>query len=283
MGPPVPTPTRPGGFTRLLRLLRERDLDGLLVLVRRCVPRRLLRIDRIVITRGEAVPESTLPRDVVLERLEAEKPLPAAAFALIAASDPDADQGWLERRFRADLAQGRQGFVARRGQDIVAYAWAARERLYVPEVKCELLLQADEACTYRSYVAPPYRFTRVYGGLARFTLSNLRGQGVRWFVGYGQYDNRHSIRTHARLGYESVGWILRVEFLFGSLHMRRLRSEGNRLRWKLGRRKRWRPGQPCLGVTVSVPPTATPSRSVPHSVTPSLPPTPRRSEACKAR
>jgi GNAT superfamily N-acetyltransferase len=239
--------SQPGRLSRLALLVRQRNGVALLQLSHKLLPRWLFRFERIVITRGDRIPECPMPRDILFERLQADDPLPGAALAALEDPDPVA----LGRRCRDDLARGRDGYVARRDGAIVAYAWAARQRHHVPEVGFELLLQPDEACTYRSYVAPSYRFTRVYAALARFALDDLRRRGARWFIGYGQSANLHSIQTHKRMGYEIVGWIALVEFLAVSLQVRRLRSEAGRMRWRLALRKRGRTVYGTAPVAVS--------------------------------
>lgn len=246
---------------RLRRLARERNVFALLQLSQKAIPRWLLFFDRVVITRSELVPEISMPRDVIFRRVEATPPL--EAFERLA--EPGADASWLQRRFHDDLASGREGFAGWQGDAIVAYAWAARGHQSMTEVKCDLLLQPDEACTYRSYVIPALRLSRVYGGMARFTLQELRARGIRWFIGYGQYANRHSIRTHQRMGYEIVGWVLMVEFLAWALHVRNLACEGNRRRWELSRRKR---GAACYTTVGATLPVTTPLPQVPVVATP---------------
>jgi|GEM_PF-4523218 len=215
-------------------LVREKDFGGLALLFAGSIPKSIFYISRVVITRSQSIPNFPSPQNVLFRRLHPSELLPVDSLPLSEWDSAEALQRW----FTNELAHHRDGFVATLGEKVIAYAWVAYSQHHIPEVKFNLPLEADEACTYKSYVDPQYRLSRVYAGLAKFIFTDLRQRGIRWFVGYGDHYNRHSIRTHQRMGYEIVGWIMLVEFLFLSLQLRRLRSESDRFCWSFGLRSR---------------------------------------------
>lgn len=209
-------------------LLRRGDLRTLLILAVQRLPVIGKRLHMIVVTRSHSVPSLPLPRNVVYRRLLPGEPLPLAVFSR---SQGGPVPQVRRTRFLDALSRGSDGFVAEIDGRIVAYTWAAYHRHPIPEVRFELTLGTDEACTYASYVLPEFRYSRLYPGLVRFALSSLQERGIRSFIGYSHATSRHSIGAHGRMGYRVVGWIILIRLPFVHLQVAKLGPSG-RPHWR---------------------------------------------------
>lgn len=218
------------GLAEAWAAARDRDWARLLLLSNRTLPPSLFRLYIVVITRSHSIPNLPSAHNVVYRRLDRDEPLPPASL-------PAMEWGNAERlraRFQEFLSAGYTGFVAEIDGRIVAYAWVAYGRYHISEVDYELSLAPDEAFTFYSGVAPEYRYSRVYVGLAKYVLSYLQSRGIRRFVGWGSPENPHSVRTHVRMGYEIAGWVASAQCPFGTLQLRRMQAEGGKIRWRVG-------------------------------------------------
>jgi L-amino acid N-acyltransferase YncA len=216
----------------LAALLRDGNHLGLMVRLARRLPPSLARVRALVITCGYSVPVFPVPTTVTYRRLQLED---ADLFQTLPVR-PGEHLPEVRARFAQDLRRGHDGFVAVLEGKVVAYAWVAYRYYHLERLRFDFALGPDEAITFRSYVVPEHRYSRVYGGLATYVLTAVRARGVRAFFGSAEADNRHSIRTHRRMGYEVVGWLLRAELPFVDLQVTRLPRDGGRLRWRRLRR-----------------------------------------------
>lgn len=214
-------------------LLRDVGPGRFVVVALQRLPGIGSRVRMVVLTRSHSIPSLPMSHNVVYRRLHPGERLPLELLPARGVQTPEFRQA----RFTEALDRGSEGFVAELDGRIVAYTWAAYHRHLIPEVWFELALGPDEACTYASYVMPAFRYTRVYGGLARFQLTSLRDRGTRSFVGYANLASRHSVHAHRRLGYEVIGCVLLIRLPFVALQVTRLATDGGRRRW------RWLAGQ----------------------------------------
>jgi hypothetical protein len=196
------------------------------VIAARVVPSSLLHVRVVAITRAQSIPTFRARVDVRYRRLKPED-LRAEFGSGKRSADP------VYKRAAKDLRHADEVFVAELDEKIVAYIMVARQDHYIPEVRFDLPLRPDQACTSRSYVDPAHRrYSGVYPGLASFLYSEVSRDGVRSFLGYAVILNRYSMRMHRRLGYDQVGWVALLQVPFGSLQVSRLDFDGGRLRWR---------------------------------------------------
>ena len=223
-------------WRRLGSQVRERDVLGFFLLLLSVVPDALCAFRCVIVTRGRArfkIPARRRPEATVCRRLEP-RDLRDLQFA------PDMEEGTpeqLRERFGRALADGHDGFVVEKDGKVVAYTWAAYDVCRIPEVRYERVLQSDEAQSLRSYVHPDHRFSPVYLDLMRRMSDRLLERDIAWCFGHTDYLNKHSVRTHGRLGYEPIGRIALFEIPFLSFQTRRLETDSNRTRWSV----RWKP------------------------------------------
>jgi GNAT superfamily N-acetyltransferase len=209
-------------------LVREGEILRPLLLSANAVPPSVLRVYVFVITQARSILALRAPTDVRFRRLRPGEPLdrlPARD-----GEDPELLRGSLLK----ELGDGRHElFAAETDSGIVAYTCVARRYHDIPEVRLRLALGADEACTYRSYVEPAHRYSWVYAGLAAFVFTQLHSCGISSFVGYANFANRHSIRTHERLGYHRAGWACLVRMPFLDLQITHLDWHGEGVRFRV--------------------------------------------------
>ena len=225
-----------GRIRRALRRLgsavRERDFLGFFLLLLSAIPDFLCAFRCVIVTRGPAkfrIPVRRSPKNTVCRRLE-----PADVRTLEFASDmEEGTPEQLRKRFAKDLSSDHEGFVAEKDGKVVAYTWAAYNVCRIPEVRYERTLEPDEAQSLKSYVHPDHRFSPIYLELMRQMSDRLLERDIRWCFGHTDYLNKHSVRTHGRMGYEPIGRIALFEIPFVSFQSRRLDPESNRAAWSI--------------------------------------------------
>jgi GNAT superfamily N-acetyltransferase len=227
-----------GNFVRDGEILRP------LLMVLHGLPSWALAIHAVIITRARYIPALRIPANVTFRRLQAGEPL-----GTVPVKENQSPERQRSRTLKA-LEEGTDVFVAEVDGRIVGYAWAAYNCCDIPEVRLQLPLSPDEVSTCRAYVEPAYRFSGIYPGLANFACNDLRQRGIKALFGYTDFTNRHSIRTHEKLGYETVGWACLVRMPLFDLQITRLAWQGQGVRYRVLRR----PGrQPRGSVAASEP------------------------------
>lgn len=214
----------------------EKDFLSLLLLLGKVLPPSIFSIRALVVTRALAslkIPVSRPVQGLVCRVLSQNEVIPLSSL-------PEAlgiHRESLQTTFHGYLAEGCDGFVAEVDGKIVAYAWVAYGHFRFPAVNFKGELGGDEAHTFDSYVDLPYRYRGVYAELANFLSLYVSRRGIRWVMGQGDPTNRHSIKTHVKLGYRIVGHVILMNFPFGSLQVRKLERESNRWQWAYTSRK----------------------------------------------
>ena len=228
--------TRQGRIRRALSRLgsqvRERDFLGFFLLLLAAVPDFLCAFRCVIVTRGPAkfrIPVRRSSKGTVCRRLQAGDVRDLQFASNMEEGTPEQ----LRSRFAGALKDGHDGFIAEKDGKVVAYTWAAYDVCHIPEVRYERNLEPNEAQSLRSYVHPDYRFSPVYLELMRQMSECLLEHGVEWCFGHTDYLNKHSVRTHGRMGYEPIGRIALFEIPFVSFQTRRLPPESNRTKWSV--------------------------------------------------
>ncbi len=224
-------------LTRLGSRVRERDFLGFFLLLLAAVPDFLCAFRCVIVTRGPAkfrIPARRSSKSTVCRRLEPGKVRDLQFASNMEEGTPEQ----LRNRFAGALSHGHEGFIAEKDGKVIAYTWAAYDVCSIPEVRYERNLEPDEAQSLRSYVHPDHRFSPVYLELMRQMSDRFLERDVRWCLGHTDYLNKHSVRTHGRMGYEPIGRIALFEIPFVSFQTRRLDPESDRTRWSVRLRPR---------------------------------------------
>lgn len=131
-----------------------------------------------------------------------------AGFAKDAASE-------LSPRFvREALAAGDECLAICAGESLAAYGWYSTNA--TPAGSPELLLHFAPGYVYmyKGFTAPQHRGRRLHAIGKTHALRHYRSKGYRGLISYVESTNFDSLRSNARMGYETFGSIY-VARLFG--------------------------------------------------------------------
>jgi hypothetical protein len=143
----------------------------------------------------DTIPEIN-PRLPIVITLLKEEDLPAY-FRL----RPDQDRNMIKRR----LANGDQGFAARREGLIVHSTWAATEQVYVPYLRRYLILKPEEIFFYDSFTLPVYRNRNLAQARGGYAFQHYLGLGYRRAIAVVALENKAGLGVPKALGYHPIG------------------------------------------------------------------------------
>jgi len=123
------------------------------------------------------------------------------------------------------LSSGAHCFAASQDDALLGFVWIKEGEYLEDEVRCRYVLRSASASSvwdFDVYVAPQYRFGRLFGRLWDFVNAQLHSRGHQWSFSRISLFNPASLAAHERLGARRYGFfafliIGRVQISFGSV------------------------------------------------------------------
>jgi RimJ/RimL family protein N-acetyltransferase len=106
---------------------------------------------------------------------------------------------------RTRLAQGDQCYAAWHEGRIVHAGWIATERVYVPYLRRDLILQPGDVYHGDSFTLPTYRGYGLSPAKAICVMHHYRQQGYRRMVCLIAVENTTGLHVMRKLGYQPIG------------------------------------------------------------------------------
>jgi RimJ/RimL family protein N-acetyltransferase len=106
---------------------------------------------------------------------------------------------------QSQLDAGHWCFVARHQGRIVCARWAAKSRVWIDYLSCELHLAADEVYSYGLFTSPEFRGSAISPAASTAMLRYFHAAGYRRIVGVIGPENRASLRSVEKTGYHTYG------------------------------------------------------------------------------
>jgi ribosomal protein S18 acetylase RimI-like enzyme len=106
---------------------------------------------------------------------------------------------------RARLTRGDQFFAAWNEGHIVHAVWVSIERVYVPYLRRDLILQPGDVYLYDSFTSPAYRGYDLAAARSVHMMHHYQQEGYRRMVCLIAVENESGLRAVQKLGYQSVG------------------------------------------------------------------------------
>jgi hypothetical protein len=106
---------------------------------------------------------------------------------------------------KSRFAQNVVCLAAIRNEQLAACAWFGFDEFDEDEVRCTYALPSDAAWDFDVYVFPEYRFSRVFLKMWEEANQVLKAKGYNASLSRISAYNKHSIRSHEKLGATTVG------------------------------------------------------------------------------
>lgn len=103
------------------------------------------------------------------------------------------------------FAQNVQCLAAIKHDQLVACAWFGFEEFEEDEVRCTYVLPTNAVWDFDIYVFPEYRISRVFLRTWQEANRMLSGRGYAYTLSRISVYNKHSIRSHEKLGAQMLG------------------------------------------------------------------------------
>lgn len=160
--------------------------------------RRLILLERPL---AQAVPDFAARLPIHIDELHESERDAYAAFRA------GAEPARLAARFRS----GNQCFVVRHQGRIVSACWAARGRVRVEFLECDIQAAAGEVYFFDAFTLPSYRGMGIAPALCLHQLRYFREAGLDRAVRATAPENEPALRAHAKSGFRPYAVIGRLK------------------------------------------------------------------------
>jgi len=116
-----------------------------------------------------------------------------------------------KRHFIGRLEKGDRCILALHNGKIIGYLWVTKDQMELRPNKY-IFLSKNRSCSYKGFVLKEYRGRRIHGAMYGYLIDLLKKDGKRFVISIVDMDNKSSLRSKSRDGYNTIGRVTHLRF-----------------------------------------------------------------------